>query len=154
MASTLSCTLCSILSTSGIFTATTGRWHEFITVITTGKLAISVNVTRWSAASAACQCAKACDLQIFAIVIFNSFICNGVFPASSSFTASSISSGFLNDTASEALCGATGGYGTNIVGSTLSFLFSFNFHALHKGSFTLASMSSATTSLHIICLLA
>ena len=154
MAFTLSCVLCSISSTSGIFTATTGRWHEFITVITTGKLAISVNVTRWSATSTACQCAKACDLQIFAIVIFNSFICTGVFPANSSFTASSISSGFLNDTASEALCGATGCSGIKVVGSALSFPLSFSFHALHEGSFTLARTSSGFASLHIVCLLA
>ena len=154
IASTLSCALCIILSTSGIFTATTGHWHAFITVMTTGKLAISVNVTRWSAASAACRCAKACDLQMFATVIFSSFICNGVFPSSSPFTASSISSSLLNEIASEALCGATAGSGTRVVGSALSFPFNFSFHALHDGSFMLARTSSGTASLHIVCLFA
>ena len=87
---------------------------------------------------------------MFTIVIFSSFICTGVFPSSSPFMASSISSGFLKETISEALCGATGGSGTRVVGSTLSF----QFYALHRGSFTLARTSSGTASLHMVILFA
>ena len=105
----------------------------FITFMTKGKLTMSVKDARWSATSAVCLCARACDLHISAMVILISFVCFCVLPVNSSSTNSITSCGFI-DTISDAICGPMGRSSTSDVGSTDSFPVNFNFQARQFGS--------------------
>ena len=86
MASTFSCALAIISSTSGILIATVGLLVALINLIRIGKLTISVYAPRLSTASAACLCASTCSLQTLPIHFLIALICSLFFLTSSSST--------------------------------------------------------------------